>query len=170
MATYYNSILSSIIGNHHHHHAECLRRKVTDNTLINIWRKADPQARGVGRPHSLTIRRILTQRPSIVDRLAARSVTGQSLDIRVHQHIGYRVHFEWKSGNGNKDNFRAMERRFFMYSDAKTFCIELYKFELEGLCSCMYDAYHSYIPVKAPYCRLGPFYPIKNIVNSPNGG
>jgi hypothetical protein len=39
-----------------------------------------------------------------VDRLAARSVTGQSLDIRVHQHIGYRVHFEWDGG-------RAMERR-----------------------------------------------------------
>jgi hypothetical protein len=87
-----------------------------------------------------------------VDRLPARSVTGQSLDIRVHQHIGYRVHFEW-------DGNTAMERRFFSYSDAVTFCIELCKYGLEGLCSCIYGAYHSHIPGKAPYCHLGLFRP-----------
>jgi hypothetical protein len=123
MATYNYSILSSFIE-YHLHHPECLRRKVRDNTLINIWRRADPQASGVGRPHSSPIRRISAQRPSIVDRLAARSVTGQSLDIRVHQHIGYRVHFEWNGGNDVKDKYRVMERLFFIYSDAQTFCIE----------------------------------------------
>jgi hypothetical protein len=68
---------------------------------------------------------LLAHRPSIVDRLAARPVTGQSLDILVHQHISYRVHFEWNSGNDNKEKYRAMERHFFMFSDAQTFCIEL---------------------------------------------
>jgi hypothetical protein len=61
-----------------------------------------------------------------------------------------------------------MERRFFMYSDAQTFCIELCKFGLEGLCSCMYGAYHSYLPAKAPYCHLGPFYPNGNYFEFPN--
>jgi hypothetical protein len=107
---------------------------------------------------SLPIRINSEKRPSIVDRLAARSVTGQILDIRIYQHTGYRVHFEWNGGNDNKDKYRAMERSFFMYSDAQSFCIELCKFGLEGICSCIYGAYHSYIPVKASYCRLGPFY------------
>jgi hypothetical protein len=79
----------------------------------------------VGWRHSLSILKISAQRPSIMDRLAARSVTGQSLVIRVHQHIGYRVHFEWNGGNDAKDKYRVMERRFFMYSEAQTFCTEL---------------------------------------------
>jgi hypothetical protein len=97
------------------HHHDCLRRKVKDNNLVNLDRQQDPQASGLGRPHSLPIRKISTKCLSIVERLAARPVTGQSLDIRVHQHTGYRVHFEWGGG-------RAMEKRFFSFSDAVTFC------------------------------------------------
>jgi hypothetical protein len=116
---------------------------------------------------SLPIRRISAQRPFIVDRLASRSVTGQSLDIRIHQHTGYRVHFEWNGGNDNKDKYRAMERRFFMYSDAQTFCIELCKLGFEGLYSCIYGDYHSYVPAKVPRCRLGPFYPSRKYFKLP---
>jgi hypothetical protein len=152
MAIYSDSVISRMNRDHYLHHHDCLRRKVKDNTLINFDRQQEPQASGLGRPHSLTIRKISAKRPSIVDRLAAQSVTGQSLDIRVHKHIGYRVHFEW-------DGSRIMERRFFSCSDAVTFCIELCIYGLEGLCSCVYGAYHSYIPGKAHYCRLRPSYP-----------
>jgi hypothetical protein len=73
-----------------------LRRRVKANRLINTLNQADLEANGMGTPHSLPIRRISTQRPSIVERLAARSVTGQSLQIHVHQHFSYRLHLLMK--------------------------------------------------------------------------
>jgi hypothetical protein len=99
--------------------------------------------------------------------------------------IGNRTVYEYKSinisvtgyilngmgwGNSSRESYRFMERRFFMYSDAKTFCIELCKFMLEGLCTCIYGDYHSYIPAKTPRCQRGPFYPHKNICRNLGGG
>jgi len=57
---------------------------------------------GHGNPSSLPCRRISANRLSIVDRLAARSVTGRGLQILAHQHFGYRLHLEW-SGNGSRN-------------------------------------------------------------------
>jgi len=37
---------------------------------------------------------------------------------------------------------------FFMLYDAQTFCIELCRKGLEGLCACMYGNYHTFIPKK----------------------
>jgi hypothetical protein len=45
--------------------------------------------------------------------------------------------------------------------------MELCKFGLEGLCSCIYGDYHSYIPAKAPRCRRGPFYPAQKYFERP---
>jgi hypothetical protein len=95
-------------------------------------------------------KKVSSHRPSIVDRLAARLVTAQSLQILVHQHYGYRLHLEWNGGNSSRESYRFMERRFFMLSDAQTFCVELCMFGLEGMCSCVYGDYHSFIPEKAP--------------------
>jgi hypothetical protein len=103
---------------------------------------------------------MLPHRTSIVDRLAARSATGQSLDIRVHQHIGYRVHFEWDGG-------RATERRSFMYSDAQTFCIEHCKCGLEGVWSCNYRDCHSFIPAKNHSLSTGTFLPTQKYCEIP---
>jgi hypothetical protein len=89
-------------------HPEWLRHRVKDKRRLNTLSQTEPRAGGVGRPHSLRARKISAHRPSIVDCLAARSVTGQSLDIRVHQHVGYRVHIDWDNGS------KAMERRFHM--------------------------------------------------------
>jgi hypothetical protein len=89
-------------------HPELLRRRVKGKRRRNTLHQTEPRAGGVGRHHSLLARKISAHRPSIVDRLAARSVTGQSLDIHVHQHVGYRVHFEWDKGS------KAMERHFHM--------------------------------------------------------
>jgi len=125
-----------------------LRRRVSANRLINTCHQGDLQTNGMGNPHSKLIHRVSSQRPSIVDRLAARSVTALSLQILVHQHFGYRVHLEWNGGNSSRVSSRFMERRFFMHYDAQTFCIELRRKGLEGLCSCMYGIYHTFIPKK----------------------
>ena len=70
----------------------------------------------------------------------ARSVTGQGLQILVHQHYGYRVHLEWR-GSSSRVSLRCMERRFLMACEAETFCTELCSYGLEGLCTCVYDGY-----------------------------
>jgi hypothetical protein len=134
-------------------HPEWLRHMIKDNRLLNTLRQTETRAGGVGRPQSLPTHKLSAHRPSIVDRLAARLVTGQSLDIRVHQYVGYRVYFEWDKGS------KAMERRFYMHSDSETFYTELCKFGLEGLCTCVYGDYHSYIPENTPRCLRGHFYP-----------
>jgi hypothetical protein len=104
-----NSNRSSTISENHH---PMLRRSVKANRLINTFHQVDSEASGMGTPHSLPIRRVSTQRPSIVDRLAARSVTGQSLQIHVHQHFGYRLHLEWNGGSNSRETYRFMKRHF----------------------------------------------------------
>jgi len=136
-----------------------LRRRVSANGLINTYRQGDSQSNGMGNPHSKLIQRVSSQRPSIVDPLAARLVTAQRLQILVHQHYDYRINFEWNGGNSGSVSSRFMERRFFMYSDTQTFCIELCRKGLEGLCTCVYGDNHTFIPDKTPRCLREPFYP-----------
>ena len=139
-----------------------LCRRVSANRLINTYHQGDSQGdlqtNDMGKPHSLLIRRVTTHRPSIVDRLAARSITALSLQILVHQHFGYRIHLELNGGNSSRVSSRFMET-FFMHYDAQTFCIELCRKGLEGLCSCMYGNYHTFITKKAPRCLREPFRP-----------
>jgi len=90
-----------------------LRRRVSANRLKNVYFQGDSQARGMGEPRD--IQKVSSQRPSIVDRLAARSITAQSLQIQVHQHFGYRIHFEWNGGSSGNVSSRFMERRFFVF-------------------------------------------------------
>jgi len=112
---------------------------------------------GRGNPHSLPCRRISANRLFIVDRLAARSVTGQGLQILVHQHYGYRLHLEWGgSSSGSMVSSRFMESRFLMSGEAETFCTELCSYGLEGLCTCVYEEYYISTHVRAPRCRRKP--------------
>jgi len=136
-----------------------LRRRVSANRLINTQRQGDSQSNGIGNPHSKLIQRVSSQRPSIVDRLAARSVTALSLQLLAHQHFGYRIHLEWNGCSSSRVSSRFVERRFFMHFDAQTFCIELCSKGLEGLCACMYGDYNTFIPQKAPRCLREPFRP-----------
>jgi hypothetical protein len=48
---------------------------------------------------------------------------------------------------------------------AQTFCLELCKFGLEGLCACVYG--NTFIPAKAPPCHRGPFYPTQKYLLQP---
>ena len=112
---------------------------------------------GRGNPHSLPCRRVSANRLSIVDRQTARSVTGQGLQILVHQHNGYRLHLEWVgSSSGSMVSSRFMERRFFMSGEAETFCTELCSYGLERLCTCVYEGYYMSTHVSAPRCRRKP--------------
>jgi hypothetical protein len=110
---------------------------------------------GRGNHHSLPCRRVSANHLSIVDRLTARSVTGQGLQILVHQHYGYRLHLEWK-GSNSRVSSGFMERRFLMSSDAETFCKELCSCGLEGLCTCVYEGYYMSTHVRAPRCLQEP--------------
>jgi hypothetical protein len=81
---------------------------------------------------------------SIVARLHSRSLSGRSLGIGVHQHLGYRLHLVW----GGRRRFsercseQRIERRFETYNDVSAFCEDLRALGCEGvsdwlgICSC----------------------------------
>jgi hypothetical protein len=58
---------------------------------------------------------------SIVQRLVQREVSGQRLSIRIHQHYGYQICYEW-SGTFGTRNFT---RRFRSYDAVASFCIRI---------------------------------------------
>jgi hypothetical protein len=110
---------------------------------------------GRGNPHSFLCRRVSANRLSIMDRLTARSVTGQGLQILVHQHYGYRLLLEWR-GSCSRVSSRFMERRFLMACEAERFYTELCSYGLEGLCTCVYEGYYMSTHVRAPRCLRKP--------------
>ena len=70
---------------------------------------------------------------NIVQRLGHRALTGRGLGIIMHQHYGYRVHFELRCEFGS----RSFERRFRGYQSCNRFCISVIRGYTEGLCECM---------------------------------
>jgi len=122
---------------------------------------------GQGNPSSLQSRTRSARRLSIVDRLAARSLTGRGLDIHVHQHFGYRLHLEWSGDPNNHRSHRFMERRFHRWDQTKSFASQLCSRGIEGLCTCVYDASYQPPRDKAPRCLRGPFYASQELVIMP---
>jgi len=109
-----------------------------------------------GNPYSLPCCRVSANRLSIEDRLTARSVTGQGLQILIHQHYGYRLHLDWRGSSSSRVPSRFMERRFLMSGAAETFCTELCCYGLEGLCTCVYEGCYMFTHVRAPRCLRKP--------------
>jgi hypothetical protein len=110
---------------------------------------------GQGRPHLHSHHRI-SNLSSIVKRLASRSLTGRGLDIKVHQHYGFRLHlvWEWKRDAQNcKPSESCFVRNFFDYKDLEKFCNELVNGGLEGLCDCVSE--DIYLLVNAKRCCRG---------------
>jgi hypothetical protein len=70
---------------------------------------------------------------SVVQRLALREVSGQSLNLSVHQHFGFRLHCEWTGAFGN----RSFERRFRTYEAVLEFCTRINTRTLEVVCTCI---------------------------------
>ena len=73
---------------------------------------------------------------SIVKRLASRSLTGRGLQIKIHQHIGYRLHLLWNSTNDERARSMCIERVFLTYHEVSDFCETLTSKAFEGMCDC----------------------------------
>jgi hypothetical protein len=93
---------------------------------------------GQGNRFSRTCHTLSTTNSSIIARLTSRSLCGQSLHIHVHQHFGFRLHLLWKCANNHATSEKCIERRFFTCNDIDTFCFQLRKGTLEGLCNCVW--------------------------------
>jgi hypothetical protein len=93
--------------------------------------------------------RVPSYSPSIVIGLYSRAQTGWSLNINVHQHLGYRLHLVLNSTKNGVTSERSVERRFFMYEDVESFCTELTNGGSEGLCDCVGEVV---LPDKAYIC------------------
>ena len=70
---------------------------------------------------------------NIVQHLGQRALTGRGLCVTIHQHYGYRVHFELRGEFGS----RIFERRFCCNRTCDRFCISIIRGYPEGLCVCM---------------------------------
>ena len=70
---------------------------------------------------------------NIVQRLGHRALTGHGLGVTLHQHYGYRIHFELRGEFGS----RSFERWFRCNRSCDRFCIDIIRGYPEGLCVCM---------------------------------
>jgi len=101
------------------------------------------------------LRSPLTLRPagsSVVQRLVDRSVSGRGLDVRVHQHFGWRLHLEWQTEDGRR---HCCERFFTSFRAVDKFCAELTRAGAEGVCACVGD-WPDLFEGKVRECRLEP--------------
>jgi hypothetical protein len=97
--------------------------------------------------------RFPSYRSSIGMGLYSRALTGRSLNIDVHQHLGYRLHLVWNSTKNCVTSERNVERSFLMYQNVESFCTELVNGRAEGLCDCVGDGI---LPDKADICFRTP--------------
>jgi len=81
--------------------------------------------------------RVPSYSSSVVIGLHFRVLTGRSLNINVHQHLGYRLHLVWNSNKNCVTSERGLERRFLMYEDVESFFTEHVNGGAEGLCDCV---------------------------------
>ena len=71
---------------------------------------------------------------NIVQRLGHRALTGRGLGITVHQHYGYRMHYEIGGAFGS----HASETRFPTYETCSQHCVDIVRGFPEGLCNCVF--------------------------------
>ena len=63
---------------------------------------------------------------SIVHKLASRSITGNGLQIQIHQHVDFKVHLVWHVfDKHNKKSVRCIERIFSEINALDAFCKQL---------------------------------------------
>jgi len=92
--------------------------------------------RSVGQGNLRSPRTLSPAGSSIVQRLAKRSISGRGLNVRVHQHHGWRLHLEWTDGHESR---RCFQRYFTSLEAVDTFCAELMRGGAEGVCECIGD-------------------------------
>jgi hypothetical protein len=92
---------------------------------------------------------------SIVRRLASHSLAGQSLGIRIHQHMGFQLHLVWHvTDSNNYKSLRCIETVFLKYRDIHDFCMELKNGAFEGLCNCVCTRFLEWTEDKVEQCRV----------------
>jgi hypothetical protein len=86
---------------------------------MSHFKESDWQAHSASR----LVRTLSLGSPSITLMLQARSLTGQALNIHVHQHYDYRLHATSKFTNKKRrNNNRTIERPFPTYASVEYFC------------------------------------------------
>ena len=70
---------------------------------------------------------------NIVQRLGHRTLTVGGLEVTVHHHFGYRIHFEFRGEFGS----RSFERWFRSFAACERSCADIVQGYPEGLCECM---------------------------------
>ena len=110
------------------------------------------RSRGQGSLHSKMSTTISSNNPSIVLRLFSRSITGQNLNIKIHQHFGKTIHLVRKTLDKNLSNTtyhnpseRCMKSYFILYEELETFCRELKYGALQGLCDCVFPGLYRFL-------------------------
>jgi len=113
---------------------------------------------GQGSLHSKMSTAISSDNSSIVSRLFSRSVTGQNLNIQIHQHFAKSIHLIWKTHDKDPNNpsERCMERFFLLYEELENFCGELKYGALEGLCDCVFPGLYRLLGTKVTICFRRP--------------
>ena len=87
--------------------------------------------------------------------MASRCLTGHSLKIHIHQHIGIQLHLVWKVNDHNDYmSIRCSEREFTRYGDLLEFCKGLKNGAFEGLCDCVYAHFLEFMKDKIEPCHL----------------
>jgi hypothetical protein len=110
-------------------------------------------ARSVGQGHRFT--HVPARNESIVSRLHSRTLSGRSLGIGVHQHLGYRLHLVW-DGRGRLNERcreRCIERRFATREEAQLFYEDLTCSGCEGLSDCIVWYFDEHKIDKADFCN-----------------
>ena len=70
---------------------------------------------------------------NIVRRLGHRALTGRGLGVIVHQHYGYRIHYELRGEFGS----RSFEQRYPGYQPCQQACADMVRGSPGDLCECM---------------------------------
>jgi hypothetical protein len=124
---------------------------------MSHFNESDGQAQST----SGLVRTLSLGSPFIIQRLRARSLTGQILNIRVHQHYGYTVHatsYKLPTKKQPQNDLCAIKRRFPTYASMDHFCTRLQT--LEDLCTCIADRwYDNSLLDKSQYCCLKTCFP-----------
>jgi hypothetical protein len=71
---------------------------------------------------------------SIVDKLLHRALYGRNLNVQVHQHFGYKLHFCWNTNHGP-----CIERGYLHLDEMTSDTGRWVKYGLCGMATCMYE-------------------------------
>jgi len=91
---------------------------------------------------------------SIIKKLTSQSLTGQSLQIQIHNHIGLAVHLIWYVTSNDKNSSRCIERIFSHYMEQLDILNHIQSGAIERLCECVGVRILEWFKDKVEQCRI----------------